>query len=76
MDRAHETPSNVVAEDGEVIVEGPDGVAFSMTADAAQETSERLLVGAAEARGQEILRMAEADEDVEAGEAEAKPAAL
>ena len=62
MDKAHRTPSNVFAEDGEVIVEGPDGVAFSMTPDAAEETSERMLSGAAEARGQEILGIAETDD--------------
>jgi hypothetical protein len=54
MTRVHKTPSEVSAEDGFVIVDGPDGVAYSMTPDAASETSDRLLYGAAEARGQQL----------------------
>jgi hypothetical protein len=52
MDKAHSEPSEVAAEEGEVIVEGPDGVAVSMTPDAAIETSHRLLDRATEAQGQ------------------------
>ena len=52
MDKAHDEPSEVTAEEGEVIVEGPDGVAVSLTPDAAAETSHRLLYGAAQAQGQ------------------------
>lgn len=44
-------PSEVVAEAGDVIVEGPDGVAVTLTADAAEETGRRMLKAAAEARG-------------------------
>jgi len=55
MDRiVHDTPSEVTAEEGEVMMDGPDGVAISLTPDAASETSERLLFGAAKARGQQI----------------------
>lgn len=54
-DKAYDMPSNVTAEDGEVMVDGPDGVAFSLTPDAAAETSDRLLEEAAIARGQEAL---------------------
>jgi hypothetical protein len=54
MDKAHDQPSEVTAEEGEVIVEGPDGVAVSFTPDAAAETSERLLYGAAHAQGQRV----------------------
>ena len=54
MDKAHCTPSDVVAEEGEVIVEGPDGVAYSLTPEAAEESSHRLLDGAAQARGQQL----------------------
>ena len=53
--KAYDTPSKVTAEDGEVMVDGPDGVAVSLTPDAAAETSDRLLEQAAIARGQELL---------------------
>jgi hypothetical protein len=49
---AHGDPSEVVAEDGEVIVEGPDGIAVSLTPEAAEETGRRMLAAAAEARRQ------------------------
>ena len=52
MDKPHDIPSDVTVEDGEVIVDGPDGVAVSFTPDAAEETSHRLLDGAARAAGQ------------------------
>jgi hypothetical protein len=55
-EKAYDTPSNVTAEDGEVLVDGPDGVAFSLTPEAAAETSDRLLEQAAIARGQEKLK--------------------
>jgi hypothetical protein len=50
----YDTPSEVTAKDGEVKVEGPDGVDVSLTPHAAAETSDRLLYGAAKARGQQI----------------------
>ena len=53
--KAFDTPSRVTAEEGEVVVDGPDGVAYSMTPEAAAETSDRLLEQAALARGQESL---------------------
>jgi hypothetical protein len=46
------SPSDVAAEAGEVIVEGPDGVAVTMTADAAEETARRMMEAASEARRQ------------------------
>ena len=46
------SPSEGAAEAGEVIVEGPDGVAVTMTADAAEETARRMLDAASEARRQ------------------------
>lgn len=52
--KAFDTPSKVSAEEGEVVVDGPDGVAYSMTPEAAAETSDRLLEHAAVARGQEM----------------------
>lgn len=50
---AHDQPSYVVAEQGAIIIDGPAGVAVTMTADAAEETARRLLAAAAEARRQE-----------------------
>jgi hypothetical protein len=44
--------SDVAAEKGEVVVDGPDGVAVSLTPEAAIETSDRLLEKGAEAAGQ------------------------
>jgi hypothetical protein len=52
--RPHDTPSDVNAEEGEVLVDGPGGTAVSLTPDAAAETSQRLLFGAAEAQGQKV----------------------
>lgn len=45
-------PSQVDAEDGAVLVKGPDQVNVRFTPRAAEETSERLLEGAMKARGQ------------------------
>ena len=45
-------PSEVNAEEGDVLVEGPDGVAVSLTPEAAEETARRLVNAAAEARRQ------------------------
>ncbi len=51
-DKVYDDASHVVAEKGEVLVDGPDGVAVSLTPEAALETSERLLDAGAIARGQ------------------------
>ena len=53
-DRSYDEPSEVAAEGGEVVVDGPDGVAVTLTPDAAAETSQRLLIGAAKAQGQKL----------------------
>jgi hypothetical protein len=45
-------PSDVDAEDGSVVVKGPDAVDVRMTPEAAEETSDRLLENAMKARGQ------------------------
>jgi hypothetical protein len=50
----HNEPSDVIAEKGEVMMDGPDGLAVSFTPDAALETSERLLLGGLQAHGQRI----------------------
>ena len=51
--QSHSDPSDVNAEDGSVIVEGPDGVAVTLTADAAEETGRRMIKAASEARAQQ-----------------------
>ena len=48
--------SKVTAEEGEVVVDGPDGVAVSLTPEAAIETGERLQDSGVEAAGQRRLR--------------------
>lgn len=66
--RAHDMPSDIGAEEGEVLVDGPGGVAFSFTPDAAAETSDRLLKGAATAQGQAVReRHRKAERDKFAG---------
>lgn len=52
--KAYHTPSEVAAEEGEVVVDGPDGVAVSLTPEAALETSDRLLRGGLAAKGQQV----------------------
>ncbi len=54
--KVHDEPSKVAAEDGTVIVDGPDGVAVSLTPEAAIETSDRLLEAGAHAHGQNLQR--------------------
>ena len=49
---AHRQASDVIAEEGNIIIEGPDGVAVTMSPDAAEETARRLLRAVSEARGE------------------------
>lgn len=49
---AHAQPSSVTVEEGEILVDGPDGVAVALTPDAAEETGRRLRDGAREGRRQ------------------------
>ena len=53
-DKVYDTPSEVEAEDGNVVVDGPDGVAVTLLPEAAIETSERLLAKGTQAHGQRI----------------------
>jgi hypothetical protein len=46
-------PSEVTAEDGRVLLDGPDGIDVAMTPEAALETGGRLIDEAARAAGQE-----------------------
>lgn len=49
----YSTPGKAVAEAGYVLLDGPDGVAVTMTPDAAALTGRELIRAAAEAREQE-----------------------
>lgn len=55
----HDQPSDVTAEAGEVLVDGPDGVALAFTPEAAEETSHRLRRGATDAHAQRRQRSAD-----------------
>ena len=50
--KVYDEPSKVSAEDGSVFLLGPDHVDIGMSAEAAEETSDRLLQKAMLARGQ------------------------
>lgn len=50
--QAFDKPTETDAVDGEVVLRGPDGVAVSMTPEAAEETARRLAKSAAQARRQ------------------------
>ena len=47
---AYDTPTNVIPVDGEVVLDGPDGIGLSMTPEAAAESGKRLVKGAAQAK--------------------------
>ena len=49
-------PSTVTAKDGDVVVDGPDGVDVKLSPDAAIETSDRLLATATKAQGQRVMK--------------------
>ncbi|MCW3798194.1 hypothetical protein OMW55_10295 [Sphingomonas sp. BN140010] len=51
-DETYSKPSDVVAEEGKVLVDGPDHVHFAFTPEAAAETGARLIDQAAIASGQ------------------------
>ena len=53
-DKLYDTPSEVTAEDGKVLVDGPDAVDVELTPEAALETSERLFQSGLKAKGQQI----------------------
>jgi len=54
--KTYDEPSSVKAEDGEVVLDGPDGVDVKMTPDAAVETSDRLFQSSLKAQGQRVRK--------------------
>lgn len=57
--KVYDEPSEVFAEAGVVVVDGPDGVAVTLTPRSAKETGKRLEAGAEEAEGQKRTREAD-----------------
>lgn len=55
-DKIYDEPSEVTVEEGVVILKGPDAVDVRLTADAAEETSNRILEGSMKARGEAYFR--------------------
>ena len=51
-DKLYDEATQVSAEDGEVILDGPDGVDVKVTPEAAEQSAGNLVVGAAKARTQ------------------------
>ena len=54
-DETYDEATKVTAKDGEVILDGPDGVDVKVTPEAAEHTSDNLIEGAVKARGQRRL---------------------
>lgn len=52
----YDEPSSVNAEEGKVVVDGPDGVDVTLTPEAAVESGERLIEQAATAAGQRYFK--------------------
>ncbi|WP_311271190.1 hypothetical protein [Sphingobium sp. WCS2017Hpa-17] len=52
----YEEGGKAFAEEGQVMLDGPDGVAVSMTPQAAEDTARELLRAAVEAKSQISLR--------------------
>ncbi len=53
-EKVHDEPSDVTADSGVVLIDGPDGVAFDFTPEAAEVISDRLLFAAGQAKSQQI----------------------
>lgn len=54
--RPHDTPTKATAEQGEVMLDGPDGVSVSLTPKAAKQSAKEIGRAAREASKQEIKR--------------------
>lgn len=55
-DKLYDEATAVTAKDGEVILDGPDAVDVKITPEAAVDTAEKLMEGAAIAAGQRRLK--------------------
>jgi hypothetical protein len=55
--------SDVSSDDGQVLVDGPDGVDVALTPEAAEETGDRLIEHAANAAGQRRMKRMEDEKD-------------
>ena len=55
-DKLYDEATEVTADEGEVILDGPDHVDVKVTPEAAEQTADNLLEGAMLARGQRRLK--------------------
>ena len=55
-ENVYSEPTEVTVEDDVIALDGPDGVDVKLTAEAAEETSDRLLDGVVKARGNRIMK--------------------
>lgn len=55
MIEPHDTASDVFAEEGHVIVDGPGHIAYTMTPAAALDAADKLFAVATEAHGQRVI---------------------
>jgi osmotically-inducible protein OsmY len=55
-DKLYDEATEVTARDGEVILDGPDAVDVKITPEAAEQTADNLIEGAAKAAGQRRLK--------------------
>lgn len=55
-DHVYDESTNVSAKNGDVVLQGPDGVDVKLTPEAAEHTAEKLEKGAAKAAGQRRMR--------------------
>ena len=65
--KVYNEPSSVASEEEEVFVDGPDGVAVTLTPEAAEETGHRLIAKASEAAGNRRFKEKAARESGEQG---------
>ena len=54
--KVYDEATEVTARDGEVVLDGPDGVDVKVTPEAAERTADNLIEGAVRARGQRRLK--------------------